>query len=138
MVYEITKARKSNPYPEGLKTSAGTKKSISGRKCYSNLSVESTTFSFFNFPSLNFLPPEKLTIKGPRSRIHLLLPSGTKGGNFPKTLSTSEQVPKMGITERKQRQAAWYQRRFKSQEQEILIVCRKREHRRVSGRVRCF
>lgn len=30
-------------------------------------------------------------------------------GTLPRMLSTSEQAPKMGVTKRKQRQAAWYQ-----------------------------
>lgn len=47
--------RKSNPYPKGLKISAGTKKSISGSECHSIFSVEEYSF-FFNFLSLNFLP----------------------------------------------------------------------------------
>lgn len=56
MHYYIAKARKSNPYPKGLKISAGTKKSISGSECHFNFSVESTIFS--HFLSLNFLPPK--------------------------------------------------------------------------------
>lgn len=47
MQYYITKAKKSNPYPTGLKISAGTKKSISENECHSIFGVESTIFLFF-------------------------------------------------------------------------------------------
>lgn len=46
MQYYITKAKKSNPYPRGLKTSAETKKAISESECHSTFSVEITFFYF--------------------------------------------------------------------------------------------
>lgn len=45
--------------------------------------------------------PKKLSMKGPRSRVHLLS-SGMKQGILPSILNTSEQASKMRIRKRKQ------------------------------------
>lgn len=59
MQYYITKAKKSNPCPTGLKISAGTKRSVSESECHSIFGVESTIFFMScHFLSLNFLPPK--------------------------------------------------------------------------------
>lgn len=58
--YYVTKARKSNPYPKGLKMSTSTKKSISEHNCHFHLQCWEYVFSlfFFGFLSLNFPPPK--------------------------------------------------------------------------------